>query len=157
MLYDGAELMISLASKSTSHEIAEPLNRVIALLEREANRDVVLLALGASILPVPSKPENVRASARYESLLDDLRKIAAAAPPPPAKRRRGRPRTARDFHDLIDQLASCWEHVSGKPFRQVNRSEQFVTAVVELIDPARLSALPKVMEKIVTARRKIPR
>ncbi|MGO8921397.1 MAG: hypothetical protein ACLQF4_00480 [Xanthobacteraceae bacterium] len=157
MAYEGAELSTWLGSESTLHEIAEPLDRVIALLEHEVNRDAVLVALGASVWLASRRPEVERAWARYQSLLDDLRKIAAAAPPYPAKRREGRPRTAKEFYDLIDRLASCWERATGKPFRQVNRSAQFVTEVVELMDPARSRALPKVMEKIVAERRKIPR
>jgi hypothetical protein len=47
LVYKGANSATELASRSTLHEIAEPLDRVVSLLEDEANRDAVLAALGA--------------------------------------------------------------------------------------------------------------
>jgi hypothetical protein len=134
-VYAGRRTLSRSASRSALHK----LHKIIPLLEREVNNC-------ADVLVAPLR----------ERMLDELRKFAAAAPPPPGKRRRGG-QTDEDFHDLIDRLASCWEYVTGEPFRQGNLPAQFVAEVVKLIDPDRLGALPKVMEKIVTERRKFPR
>jgi hypothetical protein len=47
LIYRGSKHSTELASGFSFHEIAEPLDRVIALLEHEANRNAVLVALGA--------------------------------------------------------------------------------------------------------------
>jgi hypothetical protein len=168
MVYRGHKSSVELASRFTLHEIAEPLNCVIKLLEDEANRDAILVALGApEWLAIRGRfsvgltgkpivgvlPEEQQATTRYEELLGDLRKIAATLPSPPAKRKRGKPPTEADFRAFIDRLATCWERASGTPFRQTNRPREFVYAVVALLAPARLNKLPKVIESIVAERR----
>jgi len=152
-----SEQRLTRAPESTLHEIAEPLERVIALLKHKANYYAVLVALDSPVLPHLGGPKVKLAKARYRRLLADLREIAAAALSAPEKRGRGRP-PDEHFYDLIRSLAAYWVYVTGKPFRQGNYPAQFVIALVELIDPARSgAAVEKVMEKVVTERRKIPR
>jgi hypothetical protein len=150
MVYRGTKFAGERASRSTLHEIAKPLARVISLLEHEPNRDGVLVALGApewlairgrfsmdpteKLIPGGDLGEQ-QAAVRRRSLLDDLRAIARAVPEPPAPRKRGRPPTAKSFHDFVDRLATCWERASGTTFRSVNRSKQFVINVIEFVDP----------------------
>jgi hypothetical protein len=180
-VYKGTVFADEFASRSTLHEIAEPLDRVIALLEDEANRDAVLLALGAPGLvrrrfrvdesgtPIRDDLSSVRSLLqlgpeqgrgrrllplrRRRLLLAYLRAIARAVPQPPAPRGRGQPPTPESFYKFVDRLATCWERASVTPFRQVNRPEQFVYAVVEFIDAALLKKLPKIIERVVNVRR----
>jgi hypothetical protein len=168
LVYEGTKFATELAFRSTLHELAEPLARVVALLEDEANRDAILVALGApewlaihgrfSVDPNGTPigddlDEQREAAARHEILLDNLRAIARAVRTPPEGRKRGRPRTAKSFHDFVNRLATCWERASGTPFRQVNRPEQFVYAVVEFVESPHLKQLPKMIERIVAERR----
>jgi hypothetical protein len=166
MVYRGTKFVGERASRSTLHEIANPLARVISLLEHEPNRDSVLGALGAPEMrgrfsvddtgtpapPIPTGDEQ-QVAARYGALLDGLRSISRAVPASPAKRKRGKPPTARSFRDFIERLATCWERASGTPFRSVNRSKQFVIYVVEFVDPTCLEKLPYVIEHVVADRR----
>jgi hypothetical protein len=116
------------------------LHKAIPLLEREANRDDVLVA--------PLRE-------RLRDLIDELRKLAAAASPPAPLAKRSK--TDENFDELVDRLASCWEWVTRTRFRQVNLPEKFVRAVVKFVDPARLRSVKKAMEKTVKERRKFPR
>jgi len=161
-LYDGLRFSADLASRSTLHELAAPLARVIAILKHEANCDSILVALGApDTLAMSQDQTAVRlALTRYENLLDDLNKIASRLPPPPAKRGKGKPTKANDLLALVDKLAPYWERATGKRFTQgwhkgtpVSPAAQFVYAVVGFVDPRRLPELPKVTERIVTERR----
>ena len=167
MVYRGTKFASERAFRSTLHEIMKPLGRVIALLEDDANRDAVLVALGApewlairgrfSMDPT-GKPTSggdlgeQQAAARHRSLLDDLRAIARAVPKQPEGRKRGRPPTARSFHGFVGRLATCWERASGTHFRQGNRRERFVIDVVEFVDPACLEKLPYMIERVVAER-----
>jgi hypothetical protein len=170
MVYAGTKFATELKSQSTLHEIKEPLARVISLLEHEANRDAILVALGApqwlamrgrfsvdlTGKPIPNATGDAaeqQAAARYKDLLDDLRAIARAVPEQPTRPKKGRPPTAKSFHDFVDRLATCWERTSGTPFRQVNRPAQFVHYVVEFADAARLKELPEMIKRIVRERR----
>jgi hypothetical protein len=210
LVYEGTKFATEFASRSTLHEIAEPLTHVIGLLEDEANRDAVLVALsppewiamqlgespwsksklspqeavakvarmrrgrfsidgrGTPGAPIPTEDEQQAASC-YRNLFDDLRSISRAVPMPPAKRNRGAPEKkgrTDPFHDLVDRLATAWERATDKPFRQhwydkkkgvaANSAAQFVQAVVEMVDPARLRSLPKMTERIVTERISLP-
>ena len=151
-----SEQRLTRAPESTLHEIAEPLERVIALLKHKANYYAVLVALDSPVLPHLGGPKVKLAKARYRRLLADLREIALAAPPP-EKRGPGK-RPDEHFHDLIRSLAAYWKHATGKPFRQGNYPARFVLAAVEFIDPARTElAVTKQMEKVVTERRKFRR
>jgi hypothetical protein len=174
-IYNGTKFAVELASQSTFHEIAEPLARVIALLEAEANRDAILTALGApewlamggrfsvdgtgAAGPPIATEDEQHAEARYRALLDGLHAIARAVPAPPTKRKRGKPPTAKDFVALVDRLATCWERATGKRFTQdwhkgepVSAAARFVHAVVKLVDPARLRSLPKAAAQVVAER-----
>ena len=136
---------------TTLHEIVEPLDHVISILKYEPNRDAVLVALGSPIFPGIGGPKVKLAETRYRRLLADLRNIAFIAPSPPDEPGKGKPPDER-FHDLIRSLASYWKHVTGKRFRQANRPEAFVTAIVELIDPDR--SPKKTIRKIIAERKK---
>jgi hypothetical protein len=82
LAYTSAAAMSAQASRSSLHELSEPLNRVIALLKHHENVAEVLIALGASdIVRLPS-PLNLSASsdpqaldralARHQALLRDF-------------------------------------------------------------------------------------
>jgi hypothetical protein len=171
MVHAGTKFATELKSRFTLHGIAEPLARVIALLEDEANRDAVLVALGAPewlairgrfsvdptgtpTHPTPTgDPAERRAAAGHRRLLADLRAIARAVPKQPEGRKKGRPPTAESFHDFIDRLATCWERASGTSFRSVNRPAQFVHAVVDFVDPLRPKESTTYMIKLVVSER----
>jgi hypothetical protein len=162
MLYDGLNFSADLAARSTLHDLAVPLARVIDILEHEANYDNIFVALGAPAMLAMSPDQRAvkQAIARYENLLDDLHKLARGVPPPPAKRGKGKPAKANDLLAVVDVLAPYWERATGKRFTQdwhkgapVTPATQFVHAVVCFIDPKRLPGLPKVTERIVAERR----
>jgi hypothetical protein len=166
-VYDGTQYLADLASRSTFHDIREPLARVVEILKHEANRDDVVVALGAPVMLAlsPDQPAVDRAVARYENLLDCLDAIDRAVPPPPAKHPRG-PQPAKDLRALVERLAEYWERATGRPFRQDwHRSKgappqpetaatEFVYEVVKFIDASRLRKLPKITESIVTELKK---
>jgi hypothetical protein len=122
---------------NTSYELAEPLTRVINLLEQEGNfwwavgalkkkagrRDDDIKALAAR-LDLAGRPmwrtrrliEEVAkdcAVVKYEALMLDLKKLAAAVPPPPPpdpNRCSNRPSKTRDLNILVDRIADgCGE------------------------------------------------
>jgi hypothetical protein len=162
MMYEGTRYFADEASRCTLHELAEPLARVIQLLEHDANRDDVFVALGApaALALSPDQRAVEEAVARYEILLRDLDKIARAVPQPPAKPGPGKPSRTMDLHALVERLADYWERATGQRFTQhwlkgapLTPATEFVHAVVRFIDAERLGALPKVTERIVTKRR----
>jgi hypothetical protein len=182
LVYKGTVFATELDSRSTFHEIAEPLDRVIALLEDEANRDAVLSALGAPGLvrgrfsvddtgtPIRDDLSSVRfllqlgpeqgrgrrlvSLRRRRLLLAYLRAIARAVPQPPAPRGRGQPPTAESFREFVDRLATCWERASGTLFRSMNRPARFVHYVVEFGDATRPKESTTYMIKLIVAKRR---
>jgi hypothetical protein len=140
-------------SRFTLHELAAPLASVIHILEREANRGSILLALH-------QRTEKM-ALARYENLLRDLHKIARIVPSVPEKRGKGAPAKSDDLFIVVRFLARYWEEATGKRFKQswhkgspINAAVRFVHALISFIDRDRLRALPKVTERLVTERRR---
>jgi hypothetical protein len=162
MAYDGVRFSDDAASKSTFHDLAAPLARVIEILKHDANYDSALVALGAAALLAlsPDQLAVSRAMERHEALLLALDDIARAAPPPPAKRGRGRPPKTKDLRFMVGGLADFWEiHTGhpptrswreGKPVPGEARFAWFAYDVVEFIDPERLGELLKVTGKIVS-------
>jgi len=161
MVYDGTRIGADATARSTFHELAEPLCRVIEILKDEANCDSAYVALGApvSLALSPDQLALGRAIERYETLMRDLDDLARAVPPPP-KRGKGRPSKTRDLRALAECLVDHWEawtgHLPTQNWHQgepIANAAQFVYCAVEYIDPERLGELPKVMEKIVAERR----
>jgi len=166
-VYDGTQFSADMASRSTLHEIREPLARVIGILKHVANCDDIFVALGAPAMLACSPDQRAvdRAVARYENLLDALDEIARAVPPPPAKRRPGR-QPAKDLRALVDRLADYWERATRRPFKQNWHKESsdgpwqpttnatvFVYDAVKFIDSKRLGSLKEMTENIVEKRR----
>jgi hypothetical protein len=159
----------------TLRKIARPLASVIKQLDHQPNITAVLATLGAPI-PFPlvgQDHESVRraveqhhqALARYQNLMHDLKEIAKYLPSPPPKRSKGKKEDVV-LSQMVDALASIWETWTGTKFtrdwhKEENKDEwmpatvamEFVFAIVKLVDPARVGALPKTTEKIVTKRR----
>jgi hypothetical protein len=159
----------------TLPKIARPLASVIEQLDRRPNFNAVLATLGAPI-PFPlagqdhesvsrAVEQHHKAMARYQNLMHDLKEIARKLPPPPPKRSIGKKEDVV-LSQLVDALASIWETWTGTKFtRDWHKEEkkdewmpatvamEFVFAIVKLVDPARVGALPKTTEKIVTKRR----
>jgi hypothetical protein len=111
------------------------LHEAIPLLEREANRDDVLVA--------PLRE-------RLRDLIDELRKLAAAASPPPPLAKRSK--TDENFDELVDRVASCWEWVTRTRFAE---SERKVEQARAGIDAAR-HAFAGEMADALAAGRAIP-
>jgi hypothetical protein len=143
-------------SKITLEEIAEPLARVIEILERQENVHPVVLELGRE---TELGYADIKGGAeRRGALIDDLKRIAAIE-----RRENGRGRPERkDLHQLVHQLANEWLCLTGADFtRHWNGKEpkslgaQFVHAVVTFIDPdpVTLGAVPKMMERVARERK----
>lgn len=151
-------------SRSDLHKIANPLDRVIKLLDRPQNWDLAIATLaedrtwGAFLV----------AELRFVELLRDLRNINRAALSH-TKREAHRPSKTKALHVLVAELATYWETESGQRFKSIWHKENygvsrgrkvpitpaaaFVSDVVELVLPRHLHLLPKVMEKVVAQRR----
>jgi hypothetical protein len=163
-VYDCRQLMAYYARKVTIHDIAEPLAKVIEVLEDD---DVDGYAVLAALSAPPHMPASPHREER-EILLQLLRKLAANLPPAPAKRTRGQP-MARDLYELVEWLAKTWEHYTGIEFTRGwgkgkpsdatrlgpdSHAMHFACAVVKVIDEKRLDELPTVTKNVVTDRRK---
>jgi hypothetical protein len=143
----------------TLHEMAEPLEHVLSLLENDTNFSRLCIALANDDDKLAREGDRIMELIRY------LKRIQRVVPPPPAKRPKGRPLKSSDLYALVDSLASYWEETTGQPFAQswhtnpdgrrepIANAARFVYAVVEFIDDTRLRALPKVTAKIVSERR----
>jgi len=166
-VYDGTQFLAELASRSTLHQIREPLARVVEILKHEANYDDIFVALGAPVMLALSPNQRAvdQAIERYENTLDALDDIARALPPTPAKRGPGR-QPAKDLRALVEYLADYWKQVVGRPFKQdwhressigpkkpTTNAAAFVYEVVKFTDASRLGAVPKMTESIVKNRR----
>jgi hypothetical protein len=161
LVYEGVQLSDDAASKSTFHELAALLPRVMELLTDDANYGEVLVALGAPVMLAvsPDQAAVKRAVEWHETIMRGLDDIARTAPAPPAKRGRGRPSNPKDLRFMVGGLADRWEahtgHLptqswrEGKPVPGEARFAWFVYDVVAFIDPERLGELPKVTAKIV--------
>jgi hypothetical protein len=171
------------ASRSTFHELGAPLTlaRMIEILKHKANRESVLVALGAPVRdpsiatrltwPEHDRPVVERAMVQHAELLSALDHLARAVPSPP-KRPAHRPPTSKDLRAAVDVFADYWERATSQPFTQAwHRSDprkpggdghrerapnspatRFVCDAMKLIGCERLRELPEVTKKIVTAR-----
>lgn len=157
MLHSGMQLTNKMASRSTLHEINEPLAKVIEILRNPANSDHVLVSLGAPFMLAlsPNQTDVETAIARFDDLLDSLNAIAENLPPQPQKRGKGRPPND-ELQVLVEMLATYWVRATGKPFKQdwlngdpLTNATKFVHEVIKFLDKKSLSALPKKTANIV--------
>jgi hypothetical protein len=163
-------------SLSTFHELGAPLTlaRMIEVLKHEANRESVLIALGAPVRdpsiatrltwPEHDRPVVERAMVRHAELLSALDDLAHAVPSPPPARPPWRPVENNDLRAAVEVLAAYWERVTGTPVTQdwvtgsdgarvpASPAAQFFFDAMRLIGAEHLDGLPGVTKKIVTAR-----
>jgi len=175
--YAGVQRAEHAALASTLHELADPLPRVVVSLRDEANREQLLVMLGAPApvgpmtWPERDRPAVERADARRRSLLRELETVAGALPPTPTVPRH-RPSRTKGLRAAVEVLVDGFEHMSGERFSQLwhrgdayrdggdgrreklpaTRGTQFVRDAMQLIDPQRLGDLPGVTRAIVEVR-----
>jgi hypothetical protein len=181
--YNRIQWLAEDASLSTFHELGAPLTlaRMIEILKHEANRERVLVALGAPVRdpsiatrltwPEHDRPVLERVMIRHAELLSALDHLARAVPPPP-KRPPYRPPTTNDLRAAVDVLADYWTRATGQSFTVAwHRSDprkpggdgrrkrapnspatRFVWDAMKLMGCERLGELPTVTKKIVAAR-----
>jgi len=172
MVYDGTRYSLLQNSdpglRPNLYEIAEPLARVIALLEHEGNWPDVLVGLGApaTLAMSPDQEAVERATERHKELLCRLRDIQRIIPRPPVSAGRGRPSKTKDLRSLVNELVAFWERETKKDFKQSwvkfkntwlpkrGTGTAFVYDIVELIDCDRLPELRTITEDIVRERRR---
>jgi hypothetical protein len=140
------------AARSNLHEAAEPLARVLNVLRSDANMPAIFSAIAGDDL--------ILASQRYETLIGDLEKIAArASSTAPRKAAAKRPADVC-LRLLVGDLANIWLCATGQDFTQnwhgcepVSLGAQFLHAVVDFADPAKLPALREAHRWVIGARR----
>jgi hypothetical protein len=141
LVYRGRRYIAERAPAKNLHpQLAEPLTRVIEILEGAFDIGDILSALGAPFLALGPEEQLRAAVRRYEDLLDYLYAIRLSLKPP-EKRLASRPVTTGDVRALVDRLADYWESVTGKHFspdwhrvEAANPSAAFVYDVVSYID-----------------------
>ena len=152
--YNLRQAMVYYERKVTIHHIAEPLAKIIEVLENDVDGYAALAAL--------SEPPYRMASpaAEREMLLHLLRKLAANLPPTPAKRSRGKPTAGDDLYWLVEWLADTWERYTAKEFTRLwhegeplSEAMRFTCAVLKIIDKDRLDELPTVTKNVRRKRR----
>jgi hypothetical protein len=167
------------ASLSTFHELGAPLTlaRMIEILKHEANRESVLVALGAPVRdpsiatrltwPEHDRPVVERAMVRHAELLSALDDLARAVPSPPPTRPPWRPVENNDLCAAVEVFADYWERATGLPVTQdwytgngkgsgrIPNSPfaRFAHDAMKFMGVKRLNGLPELTKKIVTARR----
>jgi hypothetical protein len=137
--------------KMTIHEIAAPLDVVVAALRNDANSGVIFNALGGGDFF-----EGIR---RRKTLVADLERLAAlAAQHSPAQKPKHRP-AALNLRRLVGHLANDWQVLTGNPFKSdwvckepISLGAQFVHAIVKVVDPSSLPQLPTATRWVVSAR-----
>ncbi len=142
-------------SEITLHDLKKSLPTVIEILKRPANEDAISFALGAH---KPGYCDFELGVERRKALIDDLEKIAAIRPP---SRRRGAPGNP-DLHHLVHSLANYWLVITGRRFTQmwtddgtpVTDAAEFVYKVVAFVDRDNLKALPQMMKRVISERRR---
>ena len=153
--YNLRQAMVYYERKVTIHHIAEPLAKIIEVLENDVDGYAALAAL--------SEPPYRMASpaAEREMLLQLLHKLRDNLPPAPAKRSRGKPPAGDDLYRLVERLADIWERYTGKEFTRhwhqgepLSDAMRFTCAVVKVIDKDQLDELPTVTKNVVADRRK---
>jgi hypothetical protein len=152
--YNLRQAMVYYERKVTIHDIAEPLAKIIEVLENDVDSYAAFAAL--------SEPPYRMASpaAEREMLLQLLRKLRDNLPSAPAKRSRGKPPAGDDLYRLVERLADIWERYTGKEFTRLwhegeplSEAMRFTCAVVKVIDKDRLDELPTVTKNVCRKRR----
>jgi hypothetical protein len=155
-------------SKVNIHEIAAPLDLVIAALRNDANGALIHQAIAENgnirylshWLAYSNKPDNFFAAIRRrEALLADLERLKACAAQyvPPKRPRHREPWT--NLRLFVGHLANGWLVATNSSFTSdwstkepVSLGAQFVYEVVKVVDPSSLPKLQTATRWVVHAR-----
>ncbi|HEX4110937.1 MAG TPA: hypothetical protein VH020_00240 [Stellaceae bacterium] len=141
--YDGALFWAADGKKfpDTRHELAEPLLKVVELLDAEGNRYQLARDAGLD-------------AEGYQKLLEDLDRIRLALPEPPAPRGKGRPAKTIDLREIVEQLADHWTATTKKGFAPTwlkdfpgepgNDCALFVDAVTRIVTRGEIKQLNEI-------------